>query len=281
MKAVLEIEEIRRTINQWRSDGAKIALVPTMGALHSGHLELVKAANDHADKVIVSIYVNPTQFGPGEDFEKYPRTFKEDLEALRPLNVDAVFAPSNAEMYPTGFETFVDNPKAAKDLCGKFRPGHFKGVCTVVTKLFRVVQPNLAVFGKKDYQQLKVIEALTRDLHLDVEILSVDTIRAEDGVAISSRNRFLSEEQRSLATLIPMGLNACFDQYESGVRDPKGIVKAFMDTVHEFENLQIEYVEVRRASNLAEFDQMIDDHPVVLVAARIGEIRLIDNLELS
>jgi pantoate--beta-alanine ligase len=186
---LISLSELTDVRNGWEREGAKVVFVPTMGALHEGHMQLVRVARQHGSRVIVSIFVNPTQFGPNEDFAKYPRTLAADLELLAKEKVDAVFLPNAMSMYPDGFQTYVINKTMAKGLCGAVRPGHFEGVLTVVLKLFNLVRPHTAIFGKKDYQQWRLIERMVKDLHLPVMVLGQDTVRESDGLAMSSRNR--------------------------------------------------------------------------------------------
>ncbi len=275
----LTIDDLLDAVTQVKERRETLAFVPTMGALHLGHLALVQEAKKLADHVIVSIFVNPTQFGPNEDFAKYPRTFAEDLALLSPLKVCGVFAPSAATMYPEGFQTYVVNRDMATTLDGVARPGHFDGVLTVVQKLLNLVKPDIAVFGKKDYQQWRLIETMVRDLYLPVKIVGLETIRERDGLALSSRNRYLSDEERLKAPLIIQGLNAAKEKYQSGVRDPK----LLSDECQSFlaQDFTIDYVEVRSAKTLKSFQDLINEPPVMLVAARLGQTRLIDNLELE
>ena len=270
--------------DEWERGGARVAFVPTMGALHEGHLSLVKKAKSLADRVVVSIFVNPIQFGPSEDFEKYPRTMKADLDLLTPFGVDAVFLPNAASMYPDGFETFVTNRgDAAKGLCGAARPGHFDGVLTVVLKLFNLVRPHTAIFGKKDYQQWRLIETMARDLGLKVEVIGSDTLREADGLAMSSRNRYLSPGERLIALRISKGLFAARDVVREGqgAATAEAALDAFRRIAADGLELRLEYSEVRRQRDLAPLVGALKDPAVMIVAARVGATRLIDNLELE
>lgn len=272
-----EVNEFRSALQQ---EGSTLGFVPTLGALHPGHLELVKKAQQLTDRVVVSIFVNPTQFGPSEDFEKYPRTVKEDIDLLSALNVDAVFLPNTATIYPDGFQTFVTNRKMSKGLCGASRPGHFDGVLTVVMKLINIIGPHTAVFGKKDYQQWRLIETMFRDLNHAVKIVGAETVREVDGLALSSRNRYLSDIERSLAVRLSMGLKATSGAFKAGERKTDVLVNEFLK-VAAVDGVAIEYAEIRRQADLEEYDGIVDDRPVLLVAARVGSTRLIDNLELD
>jgi pantoate--beta-alanine ligase len=272
-----EVSEFKKAL---RLEQSTLAFVPTLGALHRGHLELVKVAAQNADRVVVSIFVNPAQFGPNEDFSKYPRTVREDIELLAALNVDAVFLPNTATIYPEGYQTYITNRKIAGGLCGASRPGHFDGVLTVVMKLINIIGADVAVFGKKDYQQLRLIETMFRDLNHPVKVLPVETVRESDGLALSSRNRYLSDVERELAVRLNKGLKAAGSAYLKGVRSAESLIKEFRD-VAAVDGIAIEYAEIRRQRDLSEFEGNIDQPPVLLAAAKIGSTRLIDNLELD
>lgn len=252
-----------------------------MGALHEGHLSLVALARQRADRVIASIFVNPLQFGPAEDFSRYPRTLKADLELLSTLEVEAVFVPNAATMYPEGFQTHVYNNDMAKDLCGASRKGHFEGVLTVVLKLFNLVRPHLAIFGKKDYQQWRLIERMVKDLALPLEVLGAETLRDPDGLAMSSRNRYLSDTERPLATRLFQGLTAAADAYKAGRRLPRELLDAFHNVAGGVPGIELEYAELRRRETLKPFQDKVDGPAVMLVAARVGTTRLIDNVEIG
>lgn len=272
---------LRGRLQQWRMAGESVALVPTMGNLHAGHLALVKQAQQQADRVVVTIFVNPTQFGVGEDYSSYPRTLERDTRLLTQAEVDLLFAPGVEQLYPGGQcdGTYVEVPGLSGILCGASRPGHFRGVATVVTKLFNAVQPDIALFGEKDYQQLLVIRRMTRELCLPVDIIAVPTVRESDGLALSSRNGYLTEEQRERAPLLYKSLLSCKEQIFSGKRDYASLVsQAEADLLAA--GFEPDYFEVRRADNLAE--PTIDTHElVILAAARLGRTRLIDNISFS
>ncbi len=275
-------EELSARRDAWEREGERVAFVPTMGALHEGHLALVHAARGlGAERVVVSIFVNPIQFGPNEDFEKYPRTLKGDLKLLTPLNVDAVFLPNAAMMYPPGFQTFLTNKAMADGLCGAARPGHFDGVLTVVLKLFNLVRPHVAVFGKKDYQQWKLIERMALDLNLSLRVFGAETTREPDGLAMSSRNRFLSPAERMLATRLSAGLFAAKEAAKNGPKTAEDALAAFRKEVGDGPEIRTEYAEVRRQADLTRIEGALDAPAVMIVAARVGSTRLIDNLELD
>ena len=251
-----------------------------MGALHEGHLSLVKAAQQAADTVIVSIFVNPIQFGPNEDFAQYPRRLENDLHLLRQLGVSATFIPNTEEMFPHGFQTYVTNPTLSSELCGKTRQSHFQGVLTVLTKLFHLIRPNFAVFGKKDYQQLFLIQKMINDLRFNIEIIPAKIIREPDGLAMSSRNLRLTPEERTQATALFEALGLANQKFVSGIKDPQKLI----DTMKEFLDqtpLRTEYIEIRNQKDLGLPHQQINEPCVCLAAAHLGNVRLIDNLELG
>lgn len=250
-----------------------------MGALHEGHLSLVRRARADNDTVVVSIFVNPTQFGPSEDYARYPRDPDRDLALLRDLGTDVVFMPPVEEMYPEGFDTYVQVEKLSQVLEGASRPGHFRGVATVVTKLFNIVQPHRAYFGQKDAQQLAVIRRLTRDLDLPVEVVGLPTVREPDGLAMSSRNAYLSPEERKAAPVLYRSLEAAQELWRSGVRDVS-LIRQRMNEVLAAEPLaRVDYVSVADAETLEELET-VDRPALVSLAVRIGGTRLIDNVTL-
>ena len=255
-----------------------VVLVPTMGALHAGHATLIDAARKRAGKsgtVVVSIFVNPTQFAPNEDLAKYPRTFEADLELCAAHDADAVFAPSADEMYPPGDSTFVEETALSRGLCGAQRPGHFRGVCTVVTKLFNIIRPEAAIFGEKDYQQLAIIRRMTRDLFLGIEIIGHPTVREPDGLALSSRNRYLNAEERQRAAAFPAALATATQE-----TTPAQIIAQATALIAQGTGTAPEYVELIDAKTLEPLAAL--DRPAVLAAAvKIGETRLIDNVRLA
>jgi pantoate--beta-alanine ligase len=275
-----ELREKDRVLGE-QSGRQALGLVPTMGALHAGHLSLVAEAQRRARYVAVSIFVNPTQFGPGEDLERYPRDLPGDLAQCEAAGVDLVLAPTASAMYPSGDETRVNVSSMATGLCGASRPDHFKGVCTVVTKLFSLAGPCVAVFGQKDYQQLKVIERVVRDLWLPVEVVGAPIFRELDGLAMSSRNRYLDADERLRALALSAGLRAAKRRFDDGEREVAQLRDACLLELHRALG-DVEYVELVHAETLRSFDASVADEAVVMaVAVRIGRTRLIDNCRLD
>ncbi len=272
------VEDLRAYRAELRRRNRRLALVPTMGALHRGHLSLVELARTRADRVIATIFVNPTQFGPNEDFERYPRDLDRDVEALRSAGCDALYAPAAATMYPPGFQTTVRVPGLSDALCGARRPGHFDGVATVVTKLLLQSRPDVAVFGEKDFQQLAIIRRLVVDLSLDVEIVGGPIVRDVDGVALSSRNAYLDAAERARASSLSRGLIAARALFERGERRGERLVEAVAASLTAAA-LQPEYIELRSFLDLEPLDEA-DGPCVLLTAVRVGTTRLIDNVVL-
>lgn len=281
MLSVDTVSVLRREVAALRRQSKRIAFVPTMGNLHAGHLKLVQVARQHADAVVASIYVNPLQFGPKEDFGAYPRTPEQDKKGLEAEKTDLLFMPSDAEMYPRGLDvmTKVEVPALGDILCGKFRPGHFRGVTTVVNRFFNLVQPDVAVFGKKDYQQLMLIRLMVADLGLPIEIVGVDTVREADGLAMSSRNNYLSPAERQAAPRLYAALCGLRDRI---VKEGGAKLGMEADAARELETagFRPDYISVRRAADLAEAGPR-DKALVILAAAWLGRTRLIDNLEVN
>ena len=251
-----------------------------MGALHAGHLSLIDAARRHCDFVVVSVFVNPTQFDQAQDLKQYPRTLQQDVDAMSEYGVNLVFAPTDNAIYPDGFSTTVTAPQVANCLEGEHRPGHFDGVATVVLKLFQIVPANVAFFGEKDFQQLLVVRAMVRDLNLPIEIRGCPTVREADGLAMSSRNARLTAEQRQLALGISRGLTIAARQFDAGQRDSARLEEAIAEELRRSGVDQIDYVAVRCAQKLSRLER-IDRPAVALVAARVGSTRLIDNRRLD
>jgi pantoate--beta-alanine ligase len=274
------IAELRETIHDWRAGGDRIAFVPTMGNLHDGHLRLVDEARCQADRVVVSVFVNPYQFGPSEDFGAYPRTPTEDASKLNVVGVDLLYLPEVAEIYPDdpARMAFAELPGLSEDLCGKFRPGHFRGVATVVLKLLNQVQPDLAVFGEKDYQQLTIIRRMVRDLDLPVEIRGVPTVREPTGLAMSSRNAYLSEDDRATAGLLYAVLCQVAEAMHLGCRN-FSMIEVQQTTALTEAGFKVDYFAIRRQEDLL-MPRPEDARLVVLVAARLCRTRLIDNLKV-
>lgn len=263
----------------WRREGRRIALVPTMGFLHAGHLSLVRLAGQMADKVVVSIFVNPTQFGPGEDLEAYPRDPERDGRLLAAEGVHVLFLPSAAEMYPEGYQTQVSLDRLPQHLCGVSRPVHFGGVATVVLKLLHIAKPHLAVFGEKDYQQLLVVRRMVRDLNLEVEIVGAPTVREADGLAMSSRNAYLADGQRPAALTLSQALAQARHQVAAGERRAAAVIATAVRTIESQTGTAIDYVKICDPDTLD--DVAVIDRPVrMALAVRVGRSRLIDNTAL-
>ncbi len=277
MKIVKTIEEMRRYVKAARSKGKKIGLIPTMGALHIGHTSLVDRAVEDCDYVVVSIFVNPTQFVPGEDFEKYPRPVEEDLEICEEHNVDLVFNPEPQEMYASENITWVNVEKLTEPLCGRSRPGHFRGVTTICAKLFNIVAPDVAYFGQKDAQQAIVIKQMVADLNMPLEIVICPTVREPDGLAISSRNKYLSDQQKKGATLLYKSLLKCQEAIDSGVTDTKKIISEMQKILQQEPSIEIEYISIVDAETLQNLEQ-VTGRALIAVAAKVGPARLIDNI---
>lgn len=273
-------DAVRARAEARRRCGYRVAVVPTMGALHEGHLSLIRAARARADTVIATLFVNPAQFSPGEDYGRYPRAEAEDAEKARAAGAELLYAPSEEAMYPPGYDTYVEVRELSRPLCGAARPGHFAGVATVVTKLFHAARPHLAVFGEKDYQQLVLIRRLARDLDLGVEIVGMPIVRDSDGLALSSRNAYLSASERQDATSLYRGLEAARGRFEAGAQSARELVAAARAPVDEAALAEVEYAELRDAETLDPVERA--DAPVVLaIAARVGTARLIDNIVLG
>jgi len=281
MLVVHSKQELAEQIAEWRHNDEHVALVPTMGSLHAGHLALVELAREHAERVVVSIFVNPTQFGEGEDFDKYPRTLELDKRRLKTTAADLIFAPDVDTLYPFGIEnaTTVSVPGLTENFCGKSRPGHFDGVTTVVARLFALVQPDVAIFGQKDYQQQLVIRRMTEDLGLPVSIITSKTVREDDGLAMSSRNVYLDDEQRATAAKLYEQLSSVGNELQNGRRNFDELASVAEKNLREA-GFEVEYFAIRRALNLEIPDRDCDDL-VVLAAAVLGEARLIDNVVVT
>jgi pantoate--beta-alanine ligase len=274
-------QELGEQLAEWRQNGDHIALVPTMGNLHAGHVSLVELAREHAEKVVVSIFVNPSQFGEDEDFDEYPRTLERDTRRLKKPAADLIFAPNFETMYPFGLEdaTSVSVPRITENFCGASRPGHFDGVTSVVARLFGLVQPDTAIFGQKDYQQQLVIRHMSLDLNLPVKIITGETIREKDGLAMSSRNQYLDDDERANASVLYQVLSGVAEELQSGRQNYEELesesIKALSDA-----GFSVEYFSIRRAQNLQIPDRDCDEL-VVLVAAKLGNARLIDNIVVT
>ncbi|MDA0322675.1 MAG: pantoate--beta-alanine ligase [Verrucomicrobia bacterium] len=277
MQIVESPSEMQSYALGFRSGGRSIALVPTMGFLHAAHLSLLRLARERADIVVVSVFVNPTQFGPGEDFDNYPRAFERDAEVCRKAGADILFHPSADTMYANDHSVVVEETSLSRTLCGLSRPEHFAGVTTVVAKLFNIVQPHVAVFGAKDAQQARVIQRMTRDLNFPIEIIVAPTVREEDGLAMSSRNALLTPPQRAEASRIRQALLSAKALIDQGERDPEIIRRHVLGHLNESPELEIDYVDIVDGERLRPVER-IDALTLIAVAVRIGDTRLIDNI---
>ena len=277
MKITKTIESVRKLVKAARSKGKKIGFVPTMGALHIGHISLIKKAKRKTDFVIVSIFVNPTQFGPSDDFKKYPRPIKKDLAICRKAGVDVVFAPAAEQMYSRENLTWVDVEKLTEQLCGRFRQGHFRGVATVCVKLFNIVAPDIAFFGQKDAQQVVVIKRMVADLNMPLKIAVCPTVRQADGLAVSSRNQYLTEQAKKDATYIYKALKKSRSLIKAGVRKSKKIIGEMKKVLRPVPSIKIEYISIVDAETLQELEK-ITGEVLIAVAVKIGSTRLIDNI---
>jgi pantoate--beta-alanine ligase len=280
MEIITSPDEMTRRAESARKSGERIALVPTMGYLHNGHLTLMREGRRQSSVLVASIFVNSAQFGAGEDFARYPRDFERDCAMLRTVPVDVVFAPEPAAMYSPDSQTWVEATEVTRGLCGAHRPGHFRGVTTVVAKLFNIVKPHLAVFGEKDFQQLRAIERMVRDLNFDVEIVPVPIVREKDGLAMSSRNAYLSPAEREDALALSLALRAAQEKHRSGACCAEEIVFAATRVLARMKGVAIEYVEAVDAETLAP-DLSLERPILIAIAARVGKTRLIDNIVLQ
>ena len=281
MKLAQSKPELSEHLTEWRHNGEHVALVPTMGSLHAGHLSLIELAREHAERVVVSIFVNPTQFGEGEDYDKYPRSLELDQRRLKKTDTDLIFAPEVVTVYPFGIDnaTQVIVPGLTESFCGESRPGHFDGVTTVVARLFAIVQPDVAVFGQKDYQQQLVIRYMVDDLSLPISVMTAATVREDDGLAMSSRNAYLSDEDRNTAPHLFEALSAVGSELQNGRRNFRQLEKRARERLDKA-GFEVDYFAIRRAQNLEAPDRDCDEL-VVLTAARLGGTRLIDNIVVT
>jgi len=277
MKLCKTINEIRQAVKDARSKGQIIGFVPTMGALHIGHETLIKQAAGQCGFVVVSIFVNPTQFEPGSDYNAYPQTLDADMELCQRAGASAVFAPSASEMYPQEVITWVNVEKLADGLCGQYRPGHFKGVATVCAKLFNIVLPDKAYFGQKDAQQLAVIKRMVADLNMPLEIITCATVREESGLAMSSRNKYLTDAEKKEAALIYASLQLCEVLFEAGETDTKTLIAEMQKLLSNSPNIKIQYIEIVDTQTLQPLDK-ITGSAILAIAAYLGKARLIDNV---
>jgi pantoate--beta-alanine ligase len=280
MKIVAALKEVREAIAQLKSEGKSIGFVPTMGFLHEGHLSLVRESVQKTGSTVVSIFINPTQFGPGEDFKEYPRDLEHDSSLLENEGVGMVFVPDQKEMYPKGFRSYVEVHDLQDKLCGRSRPGHFRGVCTVVLKLFQIVVPDIAFFGQKDAQQALIIKRMVQDLNLNVAIEVLPIIREEDGLALSSRNSYLDIEERKAAGCLFKSLQRAEMMIGEGEKNPRRIIQAMEQIIHSEPLARKDYIEIVDLDNLDPLDK-IEGDVLVALAVFIGKVRLIDNMIMS
>jgi pantoate--beta-alanine ligase len=276
MEIIETVAMMQEASERWRKNDEIIVLVPTMGFLHEGHLELLRVGREKGDKLIMSLFVNPTQFGPQEDYEKYPRDTEGDLEKARSKGVDAVFMPCATEMYPDGFQTTVAVEKVTQYLCGRSRPGHFAGVTTVVAKLFNITRPHRAIFGEKDYQQLVVIRQMVRDLNMGVDIIGVPTVRERDGLAMSSRNTYLTPDERESALSLKKGMEMAGAMVAKGEKDSAKIIGAVRELILNHPFTEIDYVTICNSENLTDIET-VEESALLALAVKVGRARLIDN----
>lgn len=280
MRIIRGVLEMQQQADRWRSEGKKVALVPTMGFLHEGHLSLMRTVRVQADKVVASIFVNPTQFGPNEDLARYPRDFERDCGLCAEVGVDVVFAPEAGEIYPSGYQTYVEVSEVTRPLCGRSRPGHFRGVTTVVAKLFNIVKPHRAIFGEKDFQQLATIRRMVVDLNMDIEILGHPIVREADDLAMSSRNVYLNSEQRGKALRLSRALKEAQRLVDSGERKSESILARVREVLQPGEDVSMDYAQLCRPDTLEDLAR-IEDHALLALAVRVGSTRLIDNRVLT
>ncbi len=280
MEVITKINEMQTRVLSVRDRKKSIGFVPTMGALHDGHISLIRSAREENDELVVSIYLNPTQFDNSDDFDKYPRQLNKDIEIIRKENADVIFTPCTEEMYPDGFCTHVTQGKLTDALCGGVRPGHFNGVTTIVTKLFNIIDPDRAYFGQKDYQQSAIIKRLVADMNMDVDIRVCPTVREEDGLALSSRNKRLSLEDRKDALCIHGSLQKAGAMFASNVRDAKDIVEEMTSVIKKTKQTRIDYISIVNADTLEDLS-FINGRALAAVAVWIGNTRLIDNTILE
>jgi len=281
MQLIKKIEKMKNYCKKVKDKGESIGFVPTLGYLHKGHLFLIKVAKETCDEVVVSIFVNPLQFGPGEDYERYPRDLSWDTEICQKEGVNAIFVPSLEEMYPQGYSTFIDmQGNLTQVLEGKLRPGHFRGVNTVLIKLFNIVHPNLSFFGEKDYQQALIVKKMVKDLNLDTKIVLLPTVREKDGLAVSSRNSYLTFKQRKAAAVLYKSLTKAKEMIEKGKEDPKEVIFLMRDLINKEPLAKIDYVALVDPLTFERVSQ-IKENVLIALAVRIGKVRLIDNIRIK
>lgn len=280
IEIITTVKEMQVRSDKIRCQGKTIVFVPTMGFLHAGHLSLIREGKKYGDDIVVSIFVNPTQFGPGEDLETYPRNFERDLELLKKEGVNAVFAPDSVEIYGEKFQTYIELEKLPNHLCGLSRPVFFKGVATVVTKLFNIVKPHVTIFGQKDYQQLTVIRQMVRDLNFDIKVVGAPTVRESDGLAMSSRNTYLTPDQRISALSLNKSLKMAQTLVENGLQDAAKIIDTAAKLIQSHPETEIDYITICDPKTLDDM-KTIDKPALMALAVKIGKARLIDNMILN
>ena len=277
MEIITTVKEMKKLSYQARKMGRTIAFVPTMGFFHEGHLSLMREGRKRGDLLVVSLFVNPTQFGPSEDFKKYPKDFERDRKMVEEVNVDVLFVPEAIEMYPPNHQSIVRVEKVTQGLCGRSRPTHFQGVTTVVNMLFNIVMPHVAIFGEKDFQQLVTIQQMVRDLHMDVEVVGMPIVREADGLAMSSRNTYLQPNERKAALSLYRSLKRTGELLQKGERRAETILKGVREVLFSEPLVKIDYIQVCNANTLEDIDE-IEGDVVIAIAAYVGQTRLIDNL---
>ena len=280
MKIIEEVDKMKTYARIMKKGNKLLGFVPTMGYLHQGHLNLIRTARKQCDALIISIFVNPIQFGRGEDFEKYPRDIKKDEELCKEAGVDALFCPKGEDMFPKGFSTYMNVEVLTENLCGKTRPGHFRGVTTVVTKLFEIVRPDIAYFGQKDAQQAIVITKMVEDMNMDVLIKTMPTVREDNGLAMSSRNSYLKKSEKKEASVLAKSLNLAESMINSGETDSRKIIKKMRSLIEEAASVKIDYVSIVDTKSLKNVDK-IKGEVMIALAAFIGKTRLIDNIIIN
>jgi pantoate--beta-alanine ligase len=280
MRIIENVAEMQRLADTWRAGGECIALVPTMGYLHDGHLELMRTARKLGTKAVISIFVNPTQFAPTEDFESYPRDFQRDVDLATGVGTDAAFVPTTDEMYPEGFQTYVNVTKVTENLCGRSRPIFFRGVATVVSKLFHAVKPHIAIFGQKDFQQLITVRRMVRDMNMDIEIIGHRTVREKDGLAMSSRNTYLKDDERPVALRLNRSLKEAQKLIDSGERDAEAILKTVNDFLTTDGGARVDYARLCNPDTIEDVN-VIEGPTLLALAVWVGKTRLIDNCVLK
>lgn len=280
MTLVKTIKDVKSQVKEWKNQGLSIGFVPTMGFLHEGHGSLIEKAKSENDKVIVSIFVNPTQFGPNEDLDKYPRNLEGDKTLVTSKGGDLIFAPEVNEMYPEEIYTFVNTSVLDNNLCGLKRPGHFRGVCTVVSKLFNIVNPHKAYFGKKDYQQLAIIKKMVKDLNFDIEIIGCEIIRSEKGLALSSRNSYLSDLEKEESLILSKTLKLMADKIATGEKNSKILIDFAIENIHSVASTKVDYIKIVNNETMEDLE-IINRNALIALAVFINDkVRLIDNLEI-